>query len=152
MPYSKLLFLFVLFNILSNGELGAQDSTNNSWLGWRGQSYGSVELISPPIKWGINNNIVWKSPIKGDGHSSPVSEGRFVYITSSSTDDSVRIVENIFTFLEIFLVIGLIYLTIKSNSINLKNNHLNIIYFGLSLSVLINCIIHFGTGQWIFQL
>lgn len=139
MSYLKLLYLFVLFNLLNDSELVAQDSINDYWVGWRGQNFGSVELKSPPIIWDINNNtnISWKSSIQGEGHSSPITDGKFVYITSSSKSNLNLIVGNTFTFLEVFLVIVLIYFTLRNEVFQTSQYKSHITFFALTISILI---------------
>ncbi len=153
MLYYRLIHLFVFLNILCYCELDAQDSITNNWPGWRGSNYGSVELKSPPIKWNIHNNIVWKSSIDGEGHSSPVSDGRFIYITSSSKNNTGKIADNIFTLLEIYLVLLLIYFTLRDYRFKVKKNNFSITSFVVSFSILIMIlfILILGNGYFNYE-
>jgi outer membrane protein assembly factor BamB len=53
------------------------------WAGWRGpRADGTVADSGYPLKWTATQNVRWKTPIPGTGHSSPVvSKGR-VFVTS----------------------------------------------------------------------
>src|SRR5688572_18766646 len=53
------------------------------WPGWRGpRADGSVVGSGYPITWTGSENVRWKAPIPGTGHSSPVvSKGR-VFVTA----------------------------------------------------------------------
>lgn len=137
MFYYRIIYLILVFNILCYKDLNAYDNINDSWPGWRGSNYGSIELISPPIRWSNHNNIIWRSSIEGEGHSSPISDGNYIYITSSSKNITARIVENVFILLEIYFVLILIYFTIKGYKYKITENKINTVFWGASLSILI---------------
>jgi len=41
----------------------------------------------PPLAWGEDENIVWKTPLPGRGHSSPCVLGDAVFLTTAFDDD-----------------------------------------------------------------
>jgi outer membrane protein assembly factor BamB len=55
-----------------------------NWPMWRGAKLDGVaaENRSYPVKWSESENIAWKTPIPGRGHSSPVIWGDHVFLTS----------------------------------------------------------------------
>jgi outer membrane protein assembly factor BamB len=59
---------------------------DSDWLQWRGPSGNGVAADSadPPLQWRESQNIRWKIPIAGRGHSSPVVTGDLVVLTSAS--------------------------------------------------------------------
>ncbi len=61
------------------------------WPCWRGPANGvAAEAQSPPTKFSLEENVVWKSRIPGRGHSSPiVSEGK-IFITTAETDSETQ--------------------------------------------------------------
>src|SRR5437879_2894330 len=64
--------------ILIVGSLQAEE-----WPGWRGPRLdGSSLEKNLPLKWTATENIAWKAPIPGIGHSSPVVFGDQVFLTS----------------------------------------------------------------------
>ena len=62
-----------------------------NWPGWRGPNGDGIsnEKIAPK-KWSDTKNIVWKKPIQGEGHSSPIVWGDRVFVTTSLTDQNER--------------------------------------------------------------
>jgi outer membrane protein assembly factor BamB len=60
------------------------------WPGWRGpRGDGTSTETGVPLKWSQTENIVWKTPIPGKGHSSPVIWGDRIFV-SSSVDDQQK--------------------------------------------------------------
>lgn len=76
-----LISLFLFTATLSAGN----------WPSWRGPS---GDGISPeknvPTKWSATENIAWKQPIAGDGHSSPIVWGDRIFLTTSLTEKNER--------------------------------------------------------------
>src|SRR3989441_921828 len=65
---------------------GACDSAAvlNNWSQWRGPlANGVAPLANPPIRWSETNNIRWKIPLPGKGHSSPIAFGGAVYVLAA---------------------------------------------------------------------
>ena len=65
----------------------AQTSASNSvqhWPQWRGpDGTGSAVDARPPATWSEHENIQWKVPIPGQGHSSPVVWGDRVFLSTA---------------------------------------------------------------------
>src|SRR5438067_1931476 len=58
-------------------------SSAGDWPQWRGpRGDGSSDDSHVPIRWSEKENIHWKTPIPGKGHSSPVVWGDRVFITT----------------------------------------------------------------------
>ncbi|MDG2384800.1 MAG: PQQ-binding-like beta-propeller repeat protein [Pirellulaceae bacterium] len=56
---------------LQGAESGERSRTN--WPQWRGPIHNGVApLGDPPIRWSKTENLQWKSPIAGRGHSTPI--------------------------------------------------------------------------------
>src|ERR1041385_4082253 len=55
---------------------------SNNWPQWRGPlANGVAPHANPPIRWSETNNVRWKIPLPGKGHSSPIVFGDTVFLT-----------------------------------------------------------------------
>ncbi len=82
-----LLAILVLFNVRT-ASASAQDATSepglNEWHQWRGpRGTGEAPLAIPPLTWSETGNIVWKTPLPGLGHSTPIVVGDQVFVTTA---------------------------------------------------------------------
>src|SRR5580658_9251979 len=67
-------------------------STAEDWPGWRGpRSDGTVTETGFPLTWTNTQNIRWKLPIRGSGHSSPVVSKGKVFFTSCIEAEKKRV-------------------------------------------------------------
>ena len=63
---------------------GTEASTLDNWPQWRGPlANGVAPHANPPTHWSESNNIRWKIPLLGQGHSSPIVFGDSVYLTAA---------------------------------------------------------------------
>lgn len=64
----------------------------NNWAQWRGPyATGAIRDSDPPVEWGENKNIKWKTALPGTGHSTPVIWGDRIYLTAAvKTDQKVE--------------------------------------------------------------
>jgi outer membrane protein assembly factor BamB len=54
------------------------------WLQFRGpDGQGRAAGTSLPVRWSETENVAWKSPIPGDGWSSPVVAGELIFLTTA---------------------------------------------------------------------
>lgn len=61
------------------------------WSRWRGPSgQGLVEGKGYPTTWSETENIVWRVPVPGRGHSSPVIWADRIFLTTAAADGSSR--------------------------------------------------------------
>jgi len=61
------------------------------WPGWRGpRGDGTSADTDVPIKWSGSDNVAWKTPIPGKGHSSPIVWGDRVFVTTCREQDAPR--------------------------------------------------------------
>ena len=58
------------------------------WPGWRG-SNGDGVVTDPtvPLQWSATENVLWKVPVPGTGHSSPIVAGRKLFVTTCVDND-----------------------------------------------------------------
>ena len=78
--------LLVLFLGLSSISTNAQN-----WPSFRGvNASGVAEGTNPPVNWDVEKaqNVLWKTPIPGLSHSSPIVWGDHVYVITAISSDS----------------------------------------------------------------
>lgn len=66
------------------GGTGVVQAASAKWPGFRGpmgKAYSNSREL--PVHWSTNVNVVWKQRVLGEGWSSPVVSGDFVYLTSA---------------------------------------------------------------------
>ncbi len=71
-------FLTLLSTVMTVAVAHAED-----WPGWRGpRGDGTSTETGLPVKWSNEDNVAWKTPIPGIGHSSPIVFGDRVFVTT----------------------------------------------------------------------
>lgn len=72
---------------VSSVEFSAHAAEKNvpAWPGWRGgpMAVGVSQETGLPDTWSATQNVKWKIPIPGRGHSSPVVWGKHVFLTTA---------------------------------------------------------------------
>lgn len=59
----------------------------DNWPDYRGpHRNGHVDAPQLPVEWSESNNITWKTPIHGRGHSTPVIWGNQIWLTTATED------------------------------------------------------------------
>ncbi len=71
--------VFVCSALFSNAVSEGEDA----WSGWRGPGGNGIAEGSPPIEWGEELNVRWKTAIPGKGSSSPIVWGDKVFVTTA---------------------------------------------------------------------
>src|SRR4051794_7464113 len=72
------------------------------WPAWRGPRLDGISSEKNlPIKWSVTKdvktgvetmeNIAWRTPIEGRGHSSPIVHGDFIFLTTCTQKEENRI-------------------------------------------------------------
>ncbi len=62
-----------------------------NWPGWRGpQQNGVSSEVTIPLKWSQTENVHWKIPLPGDGHSSPIVWDKSIFVTTAVAEDMSR--------------------------------------------------------------
>ena len=63
-----------------------------NWPGWRGpRGDGTSMEKNVPIRWSGTQNILWKVPIPGKGHASPIVWGRHIFVVTAIKEKKQRI-------------------------------------------------------------
>jgi outer membrane protein assembly factor BamB len=92
------LFIFVVFLSATTGvHAGETDAAKfgpNDWPWWRGpQRNGHADAKQkPPLKWSDTENVLWKTPIPGRGHGSPIIVGDQVLLATADPKDESQAV------------------------------------------------------------
>ncbi len=69
----------------------AATASAQEWPGWRGpKGDGTSPEIKVPLHWSPTEGILWKTPIPGKGHSSPVVWGDRIFVTTCLEDAGER--------------------------------------------------------------
>ena len=56
----------------------------DDWPWWRGPSYNNIAEGEPPAThWSQDENIVWKTPVPGLGHGSPIVAGKRIFLLTA---------------------------------------------------------------------
>jgi outer membrane protein assembly factor BamB len=70
---------------------GAPGVRADQWPMWRGPRLdGHSDEKNLPVKWSATENVAWKTPIPGRGHSSPIVWGDRVFLTTAIERDQKR--------------------------------------------------------------
>ena len=73
----------VSLGLLWSGR-AATAAEDDSWPQWRGPlGTGVSKTANPPVRWSEGENIRWKTPLPGKGHSSPIVWGDRLYLTTA---------------------------------------------------------------------
>lgn len=62
------------------------------WPWWRGPQRNGVADANqqPPLKWNATENILWKTPVPGRGHGSPIVVGDQVFLATAEASDGIQ--------------------------------------------------------------
>jgi outer membrane protein assembly factor BamB len=72
--------------------LGLSSASAEEWPGWRGPRGDGTSIESSlPVRWSKTENIAWKTPIPGKGHSSPILWGDRIFLTTCLEPEGKRI-------------------------------------------------------------
>ena len=70
----------------------ATHCSGEDWPWWRGPRLDGTSLEKEvPVHWSSTSNIVWKAPVPGEGHSSPIIYRDRIFLLSSNPDTQERL-------------------------------------------------------------
>ena len=61
----------------------APASQTSGWMQWRGPLNTGMALDDAPLRWSETDGIVWKVPVPGRGHSTPIMAGDRLFLTTA---------------------------------------------------------------------
>ena len=83
---------FPLLSLLSPLVLTASLACAENWPGWRGPRGDGTSLEKEvPTHWSSTENVVWKTAVSGEGHSSPVVWNHRVFLTTALPEKLERV-------------------------------------------------------------
>jgi outer membrane protein assembly factor BamB len=72
--------------------LGVTSAVAEEWPAWRGpRGDGISSETALPSHWSATDNVVWKVPIPGKGHSSPIVWGERIFLTTCLENQEERV-------------------------------------------------------------
>lgn len=76
--------LFVASALADSTGSGSCTEAIRNWTQWRGPlANGVAPHANPPLRWSETNNVRWKTPLPGKGHSTPIVFGDRVFLTAA---------------------------------------------------------------------
>jgi outer membrane protein assembly factor BamB len=67
-------------------------ASSGNWPAWRRDGTGIADDEHLPTVWSENENVLWRTPLPGEGNSSPIVWGKRVFLTASLDDGAKRVV------------------------------------------------------------
>ena len=81
----------LLFGIMLLAAMSGRALCEN-WPGWRGPRGDGTSLEkNVPVKWSATESIVWKVPIPGKGHASPIVWGDRIFVVTAAEEQQQRV-------------------------------------------------------------
>lgn len=93
-PFARLALLSIAF--LLSQSASAEDAKiaigSEDWPWWRGPNRNGVaaEGQHSPTRWSDSEGVLWKTPVPGRGHGSPIVVGDRVFLTVAEEDRQVQ--------------------------------------------------------------
>lgn len=85
--------LFVLCALLfAMSQVFAAIPVGGNWAGWRGDGTGVSLEAKLPLSWSATTNVLWRTPLPGEGSSSPIIWGEQAFVIASSAGGTKRLV------------------------------------------------------------
>jgi outer membrane protein assembly factor BamB len=84
-------FLFIFILILSLFSYAGAPVFAEDWPAWRKDGSGVSKETDLPYSWSDYDSLVWKTPLAGEGFSSPIIWGDKVFITNAIRKDLLEI-------------------------------------------------------------
>ena len=56
---------------------------DEQWPNWRGPDNTGMARTGAPVRWSTTENVKWKTPIPGKGHSTPIIWENRIYLTTA---------------------------------------------------------------------
>ena len=80
------MWMSSLFVLIGAVALTAAPLQTREWMQWRGPFNTGMAVGDAPLRWSDSSGVVWKVPIAGRGHSTPViAKGRMFLTTAVPT-------------------------------------------------------------------
>ncbi len=87
MASCRLLWLTCVVLLTAMGVASAED-----WPAWRGpRGDGTSQESNIPVEWSATKNVIWKVPVPGTGHASPIVWQDRIFVVSCLEEASQRV-------------------------------------------------------------
>ena len=81
--FGEIVMKVIVSIVLASVSFGAV-CFGADWPVWRGATGDGISTETDvPVKWSASENIAWRTPIPGKGHSSPIVSGGRAFVTSA---------------------------------------------------------------------
>ncbi len=89
-PPHKIHFALIL--LIGISWIGNPTLAQENWPQFRGTGALGVSQGQPPTQWNIETgeNVIWKAPIEGLGHSAPIVWGDKVFVTTAVSENTTK--------------------------------------------------------------
>ena len=73
-------------------KIAASSVNSTDWPWWRGpnRNGNASPNQKPPLKWSDSENVIWKTPIPGRGHGSPIIVENRIFLLTAEHDREVQ--------------------------------------------------------------
>jgi outer membrane protein assembly factor BamB len=84
--------LFAVLLLVALPAAAIEPAKVTDWPCWRGPTHDGVAPAgqTPPLAWSDSENVLWKSPVPGRGHGSPIVVGQRVFLAAAEPDREVQ--------------------------------------------------------------
>lgn len=87
---SRILFALCVIGVFLRADMGSARAENwPAWRGPRGDGHSSEKQL--PTRWGPDEGIVWKVPLAGQGHASPIVWQDHVFVVACLPESGERV-------------------------------------------------------------
>ena len=88
----KPITYLLIFTGLLNAHAAQPKFQPTDWPAWRGlRGDGHAKaVLGLPVKWSATENVVWKSPLPGRGHSTPTIVGNRIFLATADAETQVQ--------------------------------------------------------------
>jgi len=69
-----------------------EESTAGNWPAWRRDGSGVTDETNLPLVWSETENVVWRTPLPGEGNSSPIVWEDRAFVTAALDEGAKRLV------------------------------------------------------------
>ena len=98
-PDRAVVRIAVFASLCLTAAAGAAQDPAAGWPQWRGPAGQARAESGAPLRWSAEENVVWKAPVEGRGHSSPIVVGDLIFLTSAISGEKVPGAKAIIHFL-----------------------------------------------------
>ena len=83
---------FIFFLLTATANTLTPHAFAEDWPGWRGpRGDGTVHDPVAPVKWSLPKNLVWKIPVEGKGHASPIIVRDKLFLVTAMEENKSRV-------------------------------------------------------------